>query len=71
MHARHLCAQEVAQVLRAGDDSVEPPGGSRAGADVAQRSVSKDLDDQFGGKVQELGRHESGRGAGLVFRVEL
>lgn len=55
VHARDLGSQEILQVLRARDDGVQPPRGLRAGPDVAQGSVGEDLDDQFGGEVQELG----------------
>lgn len=54
VHARYLGSQEILEVLRARDDAVQSPRGLCAGANVAQGSVGEDLDDQFGGEVQEL-----------------
>ena len=73
VHARYLRSQEISQVLRARDDAVEPPGGLCAGADIAQGSVGEDLDDQFGGEVQESWRHglrAGRRGGGFELRNE-
>ena len=57
LYAGNLRAHQVLEIVRARYDTAEPARGLHARANVAHGQVGKDVDDKFGGEVQELRRH--------------